>query len=182
MTDLRGEYRRVLIAIEGVYSMDGDIADLPHFVEVKKQHKAFLMVDEAHSAGVLGAHGRGIGEYFDVNPADVDLWMGTLSKSFGSCGGYIAGSKAVVEYLKYTAPGFVYSVGISPSNAAASLASIRLLQKGAAARDAVARALPTVLEPGQAGRVEHRPEQGFGRGAGHFRQFAARLAVVVCPG
>ncbi|HWB13495.1 MAG TPA: aminotransferase class I/II-fold pyridoxal phosphate-dependent enzyme [Pirellulales bacterium] len=126
---LRGDYRRVLIAIEGTYSMDGDIPDLPRFIEVKRRHKAFLMVDEAHSAGVLGSHGRGIGEYWDVNPADVDLWMGTLSKSFGSCGGYIAGCKAVVEYLKYTAPGFVYSVGISPSNAAAALASIELLQE-----------------------------------------------------
>jgi 8-amino-7-oxononanoate synthase len=128
LTDLRGDYRRVLIAIEGVYSMDGDISDLPHFVQVKKKHKAFLMVDEAHSAGVLGAHGRGVGEYHNVKAADVDLWMGTLSKSFGSCGGYIAGCKAVVEYLKYTAPGFVYSVGISPPNAAASLASIRVLE------------------------------------------------------
>jgi 8-amino-7-oxononanoate synthase len=128
LTDLRGEYRRVLIAIEGVYSMDGDVADLPHFIEVKQRHKAFLMVDEAHSIGVLGEHGRGIGEHFDVSPSSVDLWMGTLSKSFGSCGGYIAGCKAVVDYLKYTAPGFVYSVGISPSNAAAALSSIRLLE------------------------------------------------------
>lgn len=129
LSDLRGDYRRVLIAIEGVYSMDGDIPDLPRFIDVKRRHKAFLMVDEAHSAGVLGAHGRGIGEYWDVNPADVDLWMGTLSKSFGSCGGYIAGCKAVVEYLKYTAPGFVYSVGMSPPNAAAALAAIRLLER-----------------------------------------------------
>jgi 8-amino-7-oxononanoate synthase/acyl carrier protein len=129
LSDLRGDYRRVLIAIEGAYSMDGDIPDLPRFIETKRRHKAFLMVDEAHSAGVLGAHGRGIGEYWDVNPADVDLWMGTLSKSFGSCGGYIAGCKAVVEYLKYTAPGFVYSVGISPPNAAASLAAIELMER-----------------------------------------------------
>jgi 8-amino-7-oxononanoate synthase len=129
LADLRGQYRRVLVAIEGVYSTDGDIPDLPRFIEVTKRHKALLMVDEAHSAGVLGAHGRGIGEYFGVNPQDVDLWMGTLSKSFGSCGGYIAGCRAVVEYLKYTAPGFVYSVGISPANAAAALASIRLLME-----------------------------------------------------
>lgn len=126
--ELRGDYRRVLVAIEGVYSTDGDIPDLPRFIEVKKRHKAFLMVDEAHSAGVLGPHGRGIGEYFGVDPQNVDLWMGTLSKSFGSCGGYIAGCRAVVEYLKYTAPGFVYSVGISPANAAAALAAIRLLK------------------------------------------------------
>jgi 7-keto-8-aminopelargonate synthetase-like enzyme len=128
LADLRGDYRRVLVAIEGVYSTDGDIPDLPRFIEVKKRHQAFLLVDEAHSAGVLGPHGRGTGEYFGVDPQDVDLWMGTLSKSFGSCGGYIAGCRAVVEYLKYTAPGFVFSVGISPANAAAALASIRLLQ------------------------------------------------------
>ncbi|HEX4128629.1 MAG TPA: aminotransferase class I/II-fold pyridoxal phosphate-dependent enzyme [Pirellulales bacterium] len=128
LTDLRSEYRRVLIAIEGVYSMDGDIPDLPKFVEVKKRHKVFLMVDEAHSIGSLGAHGRGIGEYHHVPPTDVDLWMGTLSKSFGSCGGYIAGCNAVVEYLKYTAPGFVFSVGMSPPNAAAALESIRVLE------------------------------------------------------
>jgi 8-amino-7-oxononanoate synthase/acyl carrier protein len=127
LADLRGDHRRVLVAIEGVYSTDGDIPDLPRFIEVSKRHKAFLMVDEAHSAGVLGPHGRGIGEHFGVNPEDVDLWMGTLSKSFGSCGGYIAGDRAMVEYLKYTAPGFVYSVGISPANAAAALAAIRLL-------------------------------------------------------
>jgi 8-amino-7-oxononanoate synthase len=128
LADLRGDYRRVLVAIEGVYSTDGDIPDLLRFIDVKQRHKAFLMVDEAHSVGVLGPHGRGIGEYFGVNPQDVDLWMGTLSKSFGSCGGYIAGCRAMVEYLKYTAPGFVYSVGISPANAAAALAAIRLLQ------------------------------------------------------
>ncbi len=94
----------------------------------RKRHKAFLMVDEAHSAGTMGLHGRGIAEHFDINPADVDIWMGTLSKSYGSCGGYIAGTKALVEYLKYTCPGFVYSVGMPPSNAAAALASLRLLE------------------------------------------------------
>jgi 8-amino-7-oxononanoate synthase len=129
LTVVRHGFRRVLIAIEGVYSMDGDIADLPRFIEVKKRHGALLMVDEAHSIGTMGANGRGIGEYFDVNPKDVDLWMGTLSKSFGSCGGYIAGTNALVEYLKYTSPGFVFSVGLPPSNAAAALASIRLMEE-----------------------------------------------------
>ena len=124
----RHEYRRVLLVVEGVYSMDGDIPELPKFIEVKRRHKAILMVDEAHSMGVLGASGRGICEHFGVLPTDVDILMGTLSKSFGSCGGYIAGSKALVEYLKYTSPGFVYSVGLSPPNTAAALASIRLLQ------------------------------------------------------
>ncbi len=127
--EVRGDYRRVLIAIEGAYSMDGDFPDLPRFIEVKQRHKALLMVDEAHSIGTMGPHGRGISEHFEVDPRLVDIWMGTLSKTFGSCGGYIAGCKELVEYLKYTAPGFVYSVGMPPSNAAAALASLRLLEE-----------------------------------------------------
>ncbi|MEQ8791620.1 MAG: aminotransferase class I/II-fold pyridoxal phosphate-dependent enzyme [Pirellulaceae bacterium] len=129
LAEVRHEYRRVLIVVEGVYSMDGDYPDLPRFLEVKERHKAIMMVDEAHSIGTMGATGRGISEHFGVSARQGDLWMGTLSKSFGSCGGYIAGCKEVVEYLKYTAPGFVYSVGISPSNAAAALAALRLLEK-----------------------------------------------------
>ena len=123
------DYRRVLIVVEGVYSMDGDYPDLPQFVRMKSKHKAYLMVDEAHSIGTMGLHGRGMSEHFGVNPRDVEIWMGTLSKSFGSCGGYIAGGAELVEYLKYTAPGFVYSVGLSPPNAAAALASLELLQE-----------------------------------------------------
>jgi 8-amino-7-oxononanoate synthase len=128
LQQLRPHYRRVLIAVEGVYSMDGDIAQLPRFVELKKKYKALLLVDEAHSIGVLGETGRGVGEHHGVKRADVDLWMGTMSKSFASCGGYVAGSKTLVQYLKYTAPGFIYSVGISPANAAAALEALRQLQ------------------------------------------------------
>jgi 8-amino-7-oxononanoate synthase len=124
----RRRHKRVLIVIEGVYSMDGDIPDLPQFIEIKRRHKALLMIDEAHSMGVLGERGYGVREYFGVAPDEVDLWMGTLSKSFASCGGYIAAGRAVIEYLKYTAPGFVYSVGISPPNAASALAAIQLLK------------------------------------------------------
>jgi myxalamid-type polyketide synthase MxaB len=128
LSEHRHQYEKVLIAIEGIYSTDGDISCLPEFVKVKKRHQVFILVDEAHSIGVLGASGRGISEFFGVDPADVDLWMGTLSKSFASCGGYIAGCREVIEYLKYTAPGFVFSVGMSPPNAAASLAALKLLK------------------------------------------------------
>ena len=128
LSEVRHEYRRVLVVVEGVYSMDGDFPDLPKFIEVKKRHRTFLMVDEAHSIGTMGEHGRGVSEHFGVDAREVDIWMGTLSKSFGSCGGYIAGTKELVEYLKYTSPGFVYSVGLSPANAAAALAALRLLE------------------------------------------------------
>ncbi len=129
LTQFRHEYRRVLIAIEGVYSMDGDISDLPKFIDVKNRHRAMLMIDEAHSVGVLGASGRGSGEYFDVDRRDVDIWMGTLSKALGSCGGYISGCKALIDYLRYTMPSFVFATGISPPTTAAALAAIRLLIK-----------------------------------------------------
>src|SRR3954464_6074417 len=101
--------------------MDGDSPDLPRFIELKKRYGCLLMVDEAHSIGVMGRTGAGIGEHFGVNRSDVDLWMGTLSKSFASCGGYVGGSKQLVQFLKYSAGGFVYSEGISTAKAAAAL-------------------------------------------------------------
>jgi len=125
----RHEYRRVMIAIEGVYSMDGDIADVPKFIEVAKRHKALLMIDEAHSIGVLGRNGSGVGDYFGVNPEDVDVWMGTMSKSMASAGGYIAGRKALIEYLRYTTPSYVFAVGISPAQSAAAKAAIEVWQR-----------------------------------------------------
>jgi 8-amino-7-oxononanoate synthase len=128
LTQFRHEYRRVLLVIEGVYSMDGDIGDLPHFVEVKKRHKALLMIDEAHSMGVLGPTGRGAGELFNVDRHDVDIWMGTFSKALGSCGGYISGRKALPEYLRYTAPGFVFAAAMPPANAAAAIRALHLLE------------------------------------------------------
>lgn len=128
LTEVRGDYERVLIAIEGVYSMDGDIANLPRFIEIKKKHHALLMVDEAHSMGVIGPRGLGIRDYFGAEGTDVDLWMATFSKSFASCGGYIAGSRKLIDYLKYNTPGFVYSVGISPANAGAALAAARIMR------------------------------------------------------
>jgi 8-amino-7-oxononanoate synthase len=129
LADVRPRHRRVLIAIEGVYSMDGDFPELPRFVELRRKHKTLLLVDDAHSLGTMGATGRGLGEHWGVARSDVDLWMGTLSKSLASCGGFIAGSTELVEYLKYTAPGFVYSVGLPPPSAAASLAALTVLQR-----------------------------------------------------
>ncbi|MEW2583694.1 aminotransferase class I/II-fold pyridoxal phosphate-dependent enzyme [Streptomyces virginiae] len=123
----RSRFRRVLIVVEGAYSMDGDLADLPAVIELKKRYGALLMVDEAHSIGTVGEHGRGVGEFFDVDRSDVDLWMGTLSKSFASCGGYLGGSARTVRWLRHTLPGFVYSVGLTPANAAAALAATELI-------------------------------------------------------
>lgn len=129
LTDQRRNFERVLIILEGIYSMDGDYPDLPRFVEIRRKHHVFLMVDEAHSFGVMGATGKGIREYFGLQGGDVDIWMGTLSKSLAGCGGFIAGETALVEHLKFLAPGFLYSVGMSPPLAAASLAALECLRK-----------------------------------------------------
>lgn len=125
---VRNKFNKVLIVVEGIYSMDGDMCPLPELIYLKKKYKAYLMVDEAHSLGTVGDCGRGVGDYFKVSRSDVDFWMGTLSKSLASCGGYISGSKELIEYLKYTSPGFIFSCGITPSNTAAALAALRLLR------------------------------------------------------
>ena len=118
-----------LLVIEGHYSMDGDIPDLPAFIAVARRNRAWLMVDEAHAIGVLGPRGFGSADRFGVDPGEIDIWMGTLSKSLVSCGGYIAGSKELVDYLKLMAPGFVFSVGMAPPAAAAALAALELLER-----------------------------------------------------
>ncbi len=128
LSQQRDRYTRVLLVVEGVYSMDGDISPLPAFAELKQEFDTLLMVDEAHSMGTLGETGRGIREHFDLSADSVDLWMGTLSKSLASCGGYIAASGRIVDYLRYTAPGFLFSVGLSPGDTAAALAACKLLK------------------------------------------------------
>ncbi|HEY6795493.1 MAG TPA: aminotransferase class I/II-fold pyridoxal phosphate-dependent enzyme [Kineosporiaceae bacterium] len=145
---LRSQHRRALVLIEGAYSQDGDLPDLHRFIEVKKRHGAMLMIDEAHSIGVLGRTGRGIGEYFGADRRDVELWMGTLSKAIGSLGGYIAARGPLIEYLKATAPLHIFSTGISPANAAAALEAVRVI------RD----------EPQRVARLQHLAE--------HFRDSA----------
>ena len=126
----RMKYKRTLIITEGVFSMDGDIADIPKLVELKEKYKALLMVDEAHSIGTIGKRGLGVVDHFNLDPNKIDVIMGTMSKAFASCGGFIAGSKVLIEQLKYFAPGLImYSAGLSPQNTAAALASLRLMLK-----------------------------------------------------
>jgi 8-amino-7-oxononanoate synthase len=126
----RRNFKRVLIFVEGIYSMDGDFPDLHRMIELRNKYRTYLMVDEAHSFGVLGETGLGLREHFGVKGSDVDLWMGTLSKSLASCGGYIAGPDILVSYLKYTAPGFLYSVGITPPNARAAEEALDIIREG----------------------------------------------------
>lgn len=127
LASVRRRFERALIVVEGLYSMDGDIPDLPKLIEIKRRHNAWLMVDEAHGLGVLGPKGWGLFEHFGVNSRHVDIWMGTLSKTLAGCGGFIAGPTALIEYLKCVSGGFVYSVGLSPPLAAAASAALAIL-------------------------------------------------------
>ncbi|KAH7827829.1 putative beta-ketoacyl synthase [Monocercomonoides exilis] len=129
LTENRTKHRKCLIVAEGVYSMDGDACRLPELIELKKKHHCLLFIDEAHSIGTMGKTGRGIGEHFGIDPSDVDLWMGTLSKSFASCGGYIAGKQELITFLRGTSPGFIYSAGMPPAQAGAALGALEVMKK-----------------------------------------------------
>ncbi|CAK6951745.1 serine palmitoyltransferase 3 [Scomber scombrus] len=107
-------WRKILIMVEGIYSMEGSVVRLPEIIALKKKYKAYLYLDEAHSIGAVGPTGRGVTELFDVNPADVDVMMGTFTKSFGAAGGYIAGKKELVNYLRSHSHSGVYASAMSP--------------------------------------------------------------------
>lgn len=163
--EIRADFERVLIVVEGLYSMDGDYPNLPALIAIKKRHDAWLMIDEAHALGVLGPTGAGIAEHFSVDPHEVDIWMGTLSKTLAGCGGYIAGSTALVEYLKCMAGVFVYSVGLPPALAAGALKALEIMHR----------------EPERVRRLQHSSvffqelarERGLDTGAG--------MGTAVCP-
>ncbi len=120
---------RTLIVVEGIYSMDGDICPLPELVELKKKYDAYLMVDEAHSFGVLGPTGRGVDQYFESRTGDVDIWMGSLSKAIPSNGGFIAGPQDLIIYLQHGAAPFMFSAALCPSAIAAARQSLRILKR-----------------------------------------------------
>jgi 8-amino-7-oxononanoate synthase len=120
-----GDGGGVLVVIDGVYSMEGDVCDLPPIVEVCQRHGARLLVDEAHGVGVLGARGAGACEAFGLED-QVDLRMGTFSKSLASCGGFIAGPAEVVEFLRIQARSFLFTASGVPAAIGAALAAVRI--------------------------------------------------------
>lgn len=127
---------RKLIVVDAVYSMDGDIAPLPDLLKIRNRYpNSMLMVDEAHSFGVLGKTARGIEEHFNCH-GQVDILMGTLSKAIPSQGGFIAASADLISYLRYSARGFIFSAAISPVSAAAALAAFEVIEREGAVRRA----------------------------------------------
>jgi 8-amino-7-oxononanoate synthase len=117
----------ILVVVDGVFSMEGDVCDLPRIVELCRGYGARLMVDEAHGAGVLGARGAGASELFGLED-EVDLRMGTFSKSLASCGGFIAGPADVIEYLRISSRSFIFSASAVPAAVGAALAALRVIR------------------------------------------------------
>uniref|UniRef100_A0A8C6VYZ1 serine C-palmitoyltransferase n=1 Tax=Nothobranchius furzeri TaxID=105023 RepID=A0A8C6VYZ1_NOTFU len=107
-------WKKILIVVEGIYSMEGSIVRLPEIVALKKRYRAYLYLDEAHSIGALGRRGRGVVDYFGLDPGDVDVLMGTFTKSFGAAGGYIAGRKELIDFLRSNSHSAVYATSMSP--------------------------------------------------------------------
>jgi 7-keto-8-aminopelargonate synthetase-like enzyme len=180
--------RRALVVVEGVYSADGDIANLPEICGVAHRYGALVMIDEAHSLGVLGRGGRGAADHFDLLD-EVDLIMGTMSKSLASVGGFIAGDRSLIDAISHSARALIFSAALPPASAAAALASLEILQAEPERRVRV-RKNANLLLAGLAA-------QGFDtmgsetpvvpilvRDVGRTVEFAARLrdrGILVCP-
>jgi 8-amino-7-oxononanoate synthase len=122
------EDKGILIVTDGVFSMSGDIANLPEIVRLGKKYGARIMVDDAHGFGVLGKHGRGTAEYFDLED-EVDIYMGTFSKSLASLGGYMAAKREVVEYVKHVSRPFIFSASITPASVASARAALNIIKR-----------------------------------------------------
>lgn len=136
MADLESQLQRgaeggkgMLIVVDGLYSMTGDLANLPEIVKLARRYGARLMVDEAHSIGVLGKNGRGAAEHFGLDD-DTDLIMATFSKSFASLGGFLAGPANVIHYVRHQARSLIFSAAMTPASTAAALASLDVIESG----------------------------------------------------
>jgi len=170
----------VLVVVDGVFSMEGDVCDLPRIVELCKAHGARLMVDEAHGAGVLGARGAGACELFGLED-EVDLRMGTFSKSLASCGGFIAGPADVIEYLRIASRSFIFSASAVPAAVGAALAALRVIREDGpqlfdAARQCGVFARGTAPPRPQGDRAGHPPRRLGGDDAGGSGRGRRRLA------
>ena len=120
-------WKKILVVVEGLYSMEGDMCNLPGLVALKKKYKFNLFVDEAHSIGALGPNGKGVCDYFGIDPSEVDILMGTFTKSFGANGGYIAGDKAIIDKLRVTNAGSVYAETPTPLVLTQIIAALRII-------------------------------------------------------
>ena len=157
-----------LIVVDGVFSMEGDIVDLPRRGRARARYDARLAVDDAHAIGVLGATGAGTAEHFGLTD-QVDLIIGTFSKSFASIGGFVAGEQVVIDYLKHHARALIFSASMPPSACAAVLASIDILEQEPERRLALWQNADSDAGRAQVARIRHRRKRNTDRARGHRR-------------
>jgi glycine C-acetyltransferase len=124
----RTDGSRTLVVVDAVFSMDGDIIDMPRVVELCRRHGALLMVDEAHSLGVLGETGHGIQEHFELDPDDIDVKMGTLSKTLAGCGGFVAADEEITTFLRHHARGYIFSGALPAGQASVAIAALDVIE------------------------------------------------------
>ncbi|KAK8916681.1 Long chain base biosynthesis protein 2d [Platanthera zijinensis] len=149
-------WKKIIVIVEGIYSMEGELCKLPDIIDVCKKYKAYTYLDEAHSIGAIGRSGRGVCELLGVDTADVDIMMGTFTKSFGSCGGYIAASKEIIQHLKNTCPAHFYATSMSPPSVQQVISAIKVVI-GEDGSDRGARKLAQIRENSNFFRFElHR--------------------------
>ena len=134
MTSLRDKLaqtdgRRTVVVVDAVFSMDGDIINLPDVIDLCRRYRALLMVDEAHSIGVLGRSGRGIQEHFNLPDDAIDVKMGTLSKTLASCGGFVAARTELITFLKHHARGYIFSGAVPAAPTAAAIAALEVIER-----------------------------------------------------
>eukprot|EP01147_Barroeca_monosierra_P002176 gene2175-5196_t len=127
-------WRKIIIVVEGVYSMEGSLVNLPRVIELKRKYKAYLYLDEAHSIGALGVTGRGVVEHFGCDSRDVDIMMGTFTKSFGAAGGYIASSKDIIRSLRVASHSHIYATAMSPPIAQQIVSSLHAISTAGLSR------------------------------------------------
>lgn len=121
-------WQKIIIIVEGIYSMEGTIVNLPEVLRLKKKYKAYVYLDEAHSIGAMGRSGRGITDFFGCDPKEVDMMMGTFTKSFGAAGGYIAGSRDLVNHIRIHSHSAVYATSMAPPIAQQIISVIHSIQ------------------------------------------------------
>lgn len=153
-------WKKVLIILEGVFSMEGSIVKLPEIVAIKKKYKAYIYLDEAHSVGATGPRGRGITDFYGIDPKDIDILMGTFTKSFGSAGGYIAGSKELISYLRINSHAHCYASSMSPAVAQQCITSMK-----------------TIMGLDGTGEGQKRIDQ-LARNTRYFRRRLAQIGVI----
>jgi 7-keto-8-aminopelargonate synthetase-like enzyme len=176
LSEARAAHRTCLIAVESLYSMDGDWVDLPRLLALRDRHRAIVMIDEAHSFGVMGAHGRGIAEHFGEDPRRIDLVIGTLSKTLASSGGFVCAHGLAIDWLRFTLPGFVFSVGLSPGVIAGAHAALRAIVEEPQRVARLAANSERFLAAARAAGLSTGAAMGRGIVSIHFDDFLTTLA------